>query len=147
MTQVLYIPEYVKTLVVIVASFLSGSTKADKQAHNVQQWPDLSSNVHFGVGCDSCGVNSLLHPFLRCSCFDSVAWWFGIRTHQSLHISSICYALGLCNVGCVVQILMLALPGHINVPPFSFARTFHCTSLTCITIFLLGRITTVTRVQ
>ncbi|XP_024030063.1 E3 ubiquitin-protein ligase PRT1 isoform X2 [Morus notabilis] len=56
-------------------SLITCSTKADKQAHNVQQWSDPSSNVHFSVGCDSCGMFPIIGERYNCKdCVEEIGF-------------------------------------------------------------------------
>lgn len=51
------------------------STVANKQARNVQWWSDPGSNVHFSVGCDSCGMFPIIGDRYKCKdCVEEIGF-------------------------------------------------------------------------
>lgn len=52
----------------------SGSAKSDKQGENLPQ-PDTISSIHFGVGCDSCGIYPITGDRYNCKdCVEKVGF-------------------------------------------------------------------------
>lgn len=82
----------------------SDSIESGKQGDNLPRSSDRrSKNVHVGVGCDSCGVNSLLFHFLcvRYS-VDSSSMTYLVADLQQTSL----YGLFPCNVDTLNQLVV-----------------------------------------
>ncbi|GMN50331.1 hypothetical protein TIFTF001_019498 [Ficus carica] len=67
--------EYALRRVAIQLKQVKCSTDADKQARNVQWWSDPGSNVHFSVGCDSCGMYPIIGDRYKCKdCVEEIGF-------------------------------------------------------------------------